>query len=260
MFRRTMITRMSATLLASGMIAAPALAAGPALSAKPPLTAPATPEKRSGVLTLAGGAFAYLPKGMTGAKMPLLVYFVGAGGQPRDVLTAYRDHADREGFVLLIPSPKGATWDMVDNLSRRIGIEMNVTPRYGRDLKAFDTSLTDLFGKVAIDPKRIAVIGFSNGATYALSVGTANPQLFSAVLALSPGPAFPTRFDPAQRVFISHGESDEVLPFSYTRGVVAKLRVRKMQVDFMPFKGKHEIPAEARTRALEVFLGRPLKG
>ncbi|HEV2044826.1 MAG TPA: alpha/beta hydrolase-fold protein [Sphingomicrobium sp.] len=242
------------------MAAAPALAAGPQLATPPPAAAPATPEKRSGVLTLAGGAFAYLPKGLTGAPVPLLVYFVGAGGQARDVLTAYRDHADREGFVLLIPSPKGATWDMVDNLSRRIGIEMNVTPRYGRDLKALDASLADLFGKVAIDPKRIAVIGFSNGATYALSVGTANPQLFSAVLALSPGPAFPTRFDPAQRVFISHGESDEVLPFSYTRGVVAKLRVRKMQVDFMPFKGRHEIPAEARTRALEVFLERPLKG
>lgn len=242
------------------LAAAPAPAAGPELATPPPASAPATPEKRSGVLQLAGGAYVYLPKGMTGAKMPLLVYFVGAGGQPSDVLTAYRDHADREGFVLLMPSPKGATWDMVDDLSRRFGIEMNVRPRYGRDIKALDTSLADLFGKVAIDPKRIAVLGFSNGATYALSIGTANPQLFSAVLALSPGPAFPTRFDPAQRVFISHGESDEVLPFSYTRGVVAKLRVRKMQIEFMSFKGRHEIPDEVRTKALEMFLGRRLKG
>lgn len=259
MWRRAASGLMLWGMIGALLAATPARAAGPQLSAKPPAVAPATPERRSGVLTLAGGAYAYLPKGLAGAPAPLLVYFVGAGGQPRDVLTAYRDHADREGFVLLIPSPKGATWDMVDDLSRRFGIEMNVTPRYGKDLKALDTSLADLFGKVAIDAKRIAVMGFSNGATYALSVGTANPQLFAAVLALSPGPAFPTRFDPAQRVFISHGENDEVLPFSYTRSVVAKLRVRKMQVDFMPFKGNHEIPAAARTRALEIFLGRPLK-
>lgn len=251
----------SAALLIAAALPVPALAAGPELATPPPATAPANAERRSGVLTLAGGAFAYLPRGRTAtAPAPLLIFFVGAGGQPRDVLSAYRDYADREGFVLLIPTPKGATWDMIDDLSRRLGIEMKVTPRYGKDLKALDAALADLFARAAIDPKRIAVMGFSNGATYALSVGTANPQLFSAVLALSPGPAFPTKFDPAQRIFISHGENDDVLPFSITRGIVAKLRVRKMHVDFMPFKGRHEIPVKARTRALETFLGRPLAG
>lgn len=248
-------------LLVAIAVAAPALAAGPELVTPPPATAPANPETRSGVLTLAGGAFAYLPKGRNAAApAPLLIYFIGARGQPNDVLTAYRDYADREGFVLLLPTPKGANWDMIDDLSRRMGIEMKVQPRYGKDIKALDAALADLFGKVAIDPKRIGVMGFSNGATYALSVGTANPQLFSTVAALSPGPAFPTKYDPAQRVFISHGENDEVLPFSYTRSVVAKMRVKKMQVEFMPFRGQHEIPKEARKRALEVFLGRSLKG
>jgi phospholipase/carboxylesterase len=215
---------------------------------------------RSGVLELAGGAYAYLPKRMDGTPRPLLVYFVGAGGRPNDVLTAYRDFADREGFVLLIPVPKGSTWDMIEDLSKRLGIEMKVTPRYGKDIKALDQTLADLFSKVAIDPLRIATMGFSNGATYSLSVGTANPQLFSAVIALSPGPAFPSKFHPDQRVFITHGESDEVLPYSYTRSIVTRLRVKKMQVEFMPFKGKHEIPSEARIRGLEVFLGRKLMG
>ena len=209
------------------LAAAPAPAAGPELSTPPPASTPATSEKRSGVLQLAGGAYAYLPKGMTGAKMPLLVAFYGAGGQPSDVLASFRADADRDRFVLLIPTAKGATWDMIVDLQSRLGAEMKVTPRYGKDLKALDAALADVFARVAIDPKRIGMMGFSNGATYALSVGTANPQLVSAVIAFSPGPAFLGKSSPTQRIFISHGEQDEVLPYSYTRGIVARIRGRR---------------------------------
>jgi predicted esterase len=251
------------TLVLAALVAVtmcvPAVAAGPALKTPPPVTAPSNPEKRSGVLSLSGGAFAYLPKGMDGTKRPLIVYFIGARGEPNDVLNAYRNHADREGFILLIPVPKAASWDLIEDLQRRFGIEMNVTPRYGKDIRALDQSLADLFSRVAVDQDKIAVMGFSNGATYALSVGTANPQLFRTVIALSPGPAFPTVFDQGQRVFVSHGESDEVLPYSYTRSIVARMRVKKMQVEFVPFKGRHEIPADVRIRALEYFLDRKLR-
>lgn len=85
--------------VAAGFGCSPALAAGPELATPPPATMPAAPEKRSGVLTLAGGAYAYLPKGLTGAPAPLLVAFYGPGGQASDVLTSFRDDADRDGFV-----------------------------------------------------------------------------------------------------------------------------------------------------------------
>ena len=200
-----------------------------------------------------GGAYAYLPKGMTGAPAPLLVAFYGAGGQASDVLASFRADADRDGFVLLIPTTKGATWDMIQDLQSRFGIEMKVTPRYGKDLKALDAALADLFARVAIDPRRIGMMGFSNGATYALSVGTANPQLVSAVIAFSPGPAFLGKSSPTQRIFISHGEQDEVLPYSYTRGIVARLRVRKIPLMFEPFKGGHTVPKDIRAKALAWF-------
>lgn len=240
-------------MIAAALVAVPAVATGPQLSTKPPLIAPAAPEKRSGVLTLAGGAYAYLPKGLTGAPAPLLVAFYGAGGQASDVLASFRADADRDGFVLLIPTTRGATWDMILDLQSRLGAEMNVTPRYGKDLKALDEALADVFAKVAIDPARVGVMGFSNGATYALSVGTANPLLFHSVIAFSPGPAFLGKFDPTQRIFISHGENDEVLPYSYTRGLVAKLRVKKALLMFASFKGGHMVPKEIRAKAMAFF-------
>ena len=243
-------------LLIAVATSAPALAAGPELSTPPPTAAPVTPERRSGVLTLAGGAFAYLPKGMTGAPMPLLVAFYGAGGQASDVLASFRADADRDGFVLLIPTSKAGTWDMIEDLKSRLGIEMKVTPRYGRDLKALDAALANVFARVAVDPKRIGMMGFSDGATYALSVGSANPQLVSSVIAFSPGPAFLGKSSATQRFFISHGEQDEVLPYSYTRGLVARLRVKKAPLMFESFKGGHTVPKDVRAKALS-FFGQP---
>jgi predicted esterase len=246
-----------ATLLIAGLVmaapAAPALAAGPALTAQAPATPPANPEKRNGVLALAGGAYAYLPKGLAGAPAPVLVALHGAGGQASQVLESFREQADANGIILLIPQSAKGTWDMIADLSSRLGIELNVQPRYGKDLKAIDAALADLFTRVAVDPARVGIMGFSDGATYALSVGTANPQLFHQVIAFSPGPAFVGKSAPDQYVFISHGENDKVLPFATARGHAAKLRVRKVPVEFEKFDGGHEVPKAIKEKAMAFF-------
>ena len=236
--------------------ALPAAAAGPGLTAQAPAVPLANSDKRNGVLTLAGGAYAYLPKGLTGAPAPVMVALHGAGGRAQDTLTSFRDLADANGIVLLIPQSSKVTWDMIEDLQTRLGLEMNVQPRYGKDLKAIDAALADLFTKVAVDPARVGIMGFSDGATYALSVGTANPQLFHRVIAFSPGPAFLGKSAPDQFVFISHGEEDTVLPFSTTRGHVSKLRVKKVPVEFERFHGGHEVPKDIKEKAF-AFLRDP---
>lgn len=244
-------------LLIAGLLAAappmPALAAGPGLDAAPPATPIANGDARTGVLQLAGGVYAYLPKGHTAAPAPVLVALHGAGGQASDVLTSFREQADANGIILVIPQSIKGTWDMIEDLSSRLGLEMNVTPRYGKDLKALDTALADLFAKVAVDPARIGIMGFSDGATYALSVGTANPQLFKRVIAFSPGPAFVGKSAPDQYVFISHGDDDKVLSFANSRGNASKLRVRHVPVEFEKFSGGHEVPKDIKDKAFAFF-------
>ena len=86
MLRRALLFGIIAGLL----LTAPAAAAGPALTAQPPATPLAASDKRSGVLELAGGAHAYLPKGRTGAPAPVLVALHGAGGEASQVISSYR--------------------------------------------------------------------------------------------------------------------------------------------------------------------------
>ena len=247
-FARLMIAGL--LLTAPGM---PAFAAGPALTAQAPATPIANSDKRIGVLSLAGGAYAYLPKGRTGTPSPVLIALHGAGGQANDVLTSFREAADAHGIVLLIPQSAKGTWDMMEDLKSRLGVEMNVQPRYGKDLKAIDTALADLFTKIAVDPARVGIMGFSDGATYALSVGTANPQLFKRIIAFSPGPAFIGKSAADQFVFISHGENDKVLPFATARGHASKLRVKKIPVEFEKFDGGHEVPKAIKEKAMAFF-------
>jgi phospholipase/carboxylesterase len=58
----------------------------------------------------------------------------------------------------------------------------------------------------------LAVEGFSDGASYALSIGLTNGDLFTHVVAFSPGFASPVAYTGKPPVFVSHGTHDEVLP------------------------------------------------
>ena len=90
---------LAAAMLATAPLAA-AKAAGPGLVAQPPATAISNGEARSGVLQLAGGAYAYLPKGHTAAPAPVLVALHGAGGQA----------ADTSNRSAIWPTPTASSW------------------------------------------------------------------------------------------------------------------------------------------------------
>lgn len=57
----------------------------------------------------------------------------------------------------------------------------------GPDLKYIAAALAYVFKGYNIDRKRMAVAGFSDGATYALSLGLEGGGLFGHIIAFSPG-------------------------------------------------------------------------
>jgi phospholipase/carboxylesterase len=112
-----------------------------------------------------------------------------------------------------------------------------------------------VFERHAVDPGRVAIAGFSDGASYALSLGLANGELFSAVLAFSPGFAAPPSRHGAPRVFMSHGTGDRVLPVARTSRLIAPLlEASGLAVEYREFDGGHAIPAEI-ARAASAWLG-----
>jgi phospholipase/carboxylesterase len=233
-----------------------ALAATPcgSIGARPAPSLKARPTATSGTLPvgetqLADGATAYSPASAPAGPLPLLILLHGAGGYPPRFLQTMEPVADRLGVILLAPHSRGTTWDLVQNMA--IGED----PWSGSDGRRIDQLLADLFARAAVDPSHVVLLGFSDGASYALSLGVANPKLFTAIIALSPGMlAPPPRVDPAQRIFIAHGRGDHVLSFAASSDIADALRRQRANLRFRPFEGDHQIDAASLTEALEWTL------
>jgi phospholipase/carboxylesterase len=137
------------------------------------------------------------------------------------------------------------TWDMI------------YTGDYGPDVRFLDKALALAFSRCRIDQKKIALGGFSDGATYALSLGITNANFFSTVLAFSPGFVKPAVKTGKPRIFIGHGTQDEILPIDMTsREIVAALKEKNYPVKFEEFDGNHTMTRDEVAHAIDWFLQR----
>ena len=217
----------------------------PRLTARPgaPVAAPTLGSSQLGLGGVRDG-FLYVPTTYTpDTPMPLFVALHGSGGGGHQ-WASYEARGEARGTVVLAPDSRAATWDLA------LG-------GFGADVTFLDDALDYTFERCRIDPGRIALGGFSDGASYALSLGVSNGDLFSHLIAYSPGFFLPS--DPIvgkPRVFVSHGTDDPVLSVAISReGIVPAFRDAGYDVMYEEFAGTHEVPAAITEMALDWFLG-----
>lgn len=174
---------------------------------------------------------------------PLVLMLHGAGSSASDVLPIVQDCADAHATVVLAPDSRGATWDLLER-------------GFGPDVSFIERALETVFAACPIDPEQIAIAGFSDGGSYALSLGLTNGAFFRAIIAFSPGFASPPRVEDAPRIFISHGREDRVLPIERCgRRVATSLREAGHDIDYREFIGGHVVPSDLVVAAFQRFLG-----
>lgn len=216
--------------------------------------APASPSMKRGLQHLGNATRAelYVPESIpANAPAPLLLLLHGAGGRGDGMIRRFRAEADRRGFILLAPESAGRTWDVM----LAMGDNPGRAPSYGGDVARIEAALAETIARYAIDPRKVAIAGFSDGAGYALSLGAENAQLFPYVIGFSAGVLMPFSYEGTTRVFISHGKKDRVIPLSVPEtSIVPTLRQVGFDVTFTEFDGGHEIPSAIMTQALDWFL------
>lgn len=187
--------------------------------------------------------FIYVPDAYRAERpAPLLLMLHGAGGNARHSIPLLRNLADKAGLILLVPDSRARTWDVIGG-------------GYGRDVAYIDRALEQTFSRYHIDPARLAIGGFSDGASYALSLGVTNGDLFTHVVAFSPGFMAPASEHGSPALFISHGTRDAVLPIeACSRKIVPRVRRAGYRVRYREFDGAHTVPAEIAVEAMDWFL------
>ena len=183
--------------------------------------------------------YLYVPAGyVAGHPTPFLLALHGAGIPAQGPLNLWSAYAESHGFLLLSVDSADFTWDAMRG-------------PYGTDVAFIDAALQRAFGRVSVDPARLALSGFSDGATYALGLGLANGDLFPRVVACSPGFVMSAPPQGRPRVFVSHGTADQILPIDRcSRVIVPRLRMLNYDVTYREFEGRHEMPPEILAEAL----------
>ena len=183
----------------------------------------------------------YLPTRQT----PLVVALHGAGQGASSQLTLLGPYAESRGFLLLAIGARGLSWDVFSS-------------RFSYDVTFINGALAWAFQRCAVDPTRIVLCGFSDGASYTLGLGLPNGDLFTRLAAFSPGfiPRSDTPSTGKPRVFVSHGRQDGVLPIDgASRKIVPGLRSSGYDVTYVEFDGGHTVPSAVSDQAVTWMLG-----
>jgi phospholipase/carboxylesterase len=185
--------------------------------------------------------------------LPLLVLLHKAGGSASEWFGgsgSYAPYADKGRFIILAPESPNQSWG-------------TGAKKWGYDYLAINRALEEAFARCAIDRNRLAIGGFSDGASYALSLGLANGDVFSYIIAFSPG--YIVRAQARGRlgprgveiplVYIAHGLSDNVLPIASTSRIfVSSLRKNGYNVEFREFSGGHHVSRQVADQTMSWLI------
>jgi poly(3-hydroxybutyrate) depolymerase len=116
-------------------------------------------------------AVSYIPAPADAGPYRLMLLLHGAGGAPRQALDLLLPVADQRRLLLVAPKASASTWDLIID-------------GYGPDVRRIDRVLEEIFDSYPVE--HVTTGGFSDGASYALSIGLANGDVFDSVLAFFP--------------------------------------------------------------------------
>jgi phospholipase/carboxylesterase len=186
----------------------------------------------------------YIPRGYKpDVATPLWVVLHGAGGTSQSTSYSF-PMADEFGVIVLAPDSRDErTWD-------------GVLRNWGPDVDFIAAAVSRLVQTCHIDRSRLVVAGFSDGASYALSLGITYGDQFTRIVSMSPGVMQPMAARGKPKIFISHGTTDAVMPIDVTsRRFVPRLKSLGYDVTYYEYEGRHVVSPPMVRKAFEWAAG-----
>ena len=107
-----------------------------------------------------------------GRKLPMVVFFHGGSDNPAEAaeMTRLHDLGQREGFITVYP------W-----ATNRCSWNSGLNPELEDDISYIAALIQSMLRRYPIDPERIYLSGFSNGAAMAMSMALCHPGLIAGI-------------------------------------------------------------------------------
>jgi phospholipase/carboxylesterase len=214
-----------------------------------------------------------------GGDGPLVVILHGFGAPGDDLVSLWRVLYGYDGIppstrfafpaapLEVDPNWGGRAWWMIDVMALQMAMLQGRTrdlasnvPDGLPEARAQIISVVDEL-RTRLSPTKLILGGFSQGAM--LSLDVALRKEVDAVVLLSTTLIAESEWLPLMQtkkslpVFQSHGQQDPMLPFSAAEKLREHLTNAGLSVDWVPFRGQHEIPSQVLDR-LAAFLTRQL--
>jgi len=166
----------------------------------------------------------------TDRKLPLVFAFHGLG-DTKDRFASFSrldQTAEANGFVLAFPNALAFFWPVTIDLARH-------------DLAFFDALYAALSLSYNVDPSRVYVVGYSNGAYFAHLLAMARSERVAAIAVHSGGlpliQGMPRGAERKYGVFAVHGATDPVVPVSESRHVRDVYAAAGHRVEYLELPG-----------------------
>ena len=199
------------------------------------------------------------PRQAAAEPHPCLVLLHGRGSNEQDLFGLVPE-LPKVPLVVSLRAPFSMDWGgyMWYEITDQRAVPDPAT--FAQSLGAIKGFLEGLPQRYPVDPTRIFVIGFSQGALMAGSVTVAHPELVAAAVmlsgylppsdALAPGEALA-----GKPFFVAHGTDDPVLPVVLARQARLFLEGLRATVDYHEYSMEHQV-IEPELRDLRAWLAR----
>jgi len=188
-----------------------------------------------------------------GAPPPLLLLLHGVGSDEED-LFALGPYLDERFIIVSARAPValdygGFGWFRIDFTPRGMAADIEQAKRSLGMLPGFIGELVDTYGA---DPRRVYLLGFSQGAMMSLALLLTRPEKVSGVVAMSgrlPQQVLGREPDrdalTGKPVLITHGIYDPVLPVENGRAAREYLAGLPVDLTYREYPMRHEVSAES---------------
>lgn len=215
-----------------------------------------------------------------GGKGPVVVLLHGFGAPGDDLVPLWEALAAPAGTRFLFPEGRlilpygpGRAWWMIDvdrlqrdqAVGRERDLSREIPPGLPEARGQIAALLEDVERKMGADPRRVVLGGFSQGAMLSCDVALRTARPLAGLVMMSGTLVSKDEWVPLMtkrrglKVLQSHGGADPLLPLSRAEQLRTLLMQAGLSVEWVPFKGGHEIPPIVLAK-LGQFLNEVLAG